>query len=400
VTDPKFYLTDAFTDYAIRFIGQSVKEDPKKPFFLYLAYNAPHSPLQAPDENIQKYLGKYDIGWDKIRAQRFARQQKLGIVDPSWTLPPRPDQIPAWDSLTPEQRKAESIRMSVYAAMIDRLDQDIGRIEDELDKLKIADDTLIFLMSDNGANPFDRTNDRSRPPLGRDAPHWELGTGWAWVSDTPFRWYKRNQHEGGTSTPLLVRWPKGIKNPGSILRDEGHFIDLMPTLDALAGVDYAATFEGKPSPDYGPPFANSKMWNARQPGEPVPPLPGKDLSPLFGGEKIAATPAYYYHLFNHRAVSSPPWKLVSANGAPWELYEIGKDRTESVDVAKDHPEVVGKLDRQWNEWFDSTGLSREEIKAVGPSNNYRDVLSDQIYEGNGKWRKNKESNRQKNNSDE
>ncbi len=396
VTDPDFYLTDAFTDYAIRFIGESVKQDPKKPFFLFLAYNAPHSPLQARDEDIKKYGGKYDAGWDKVREARFARQQKLGIADPSWKLPGRPDHLPAWDSLSPEEKKAESIRMTVYAAMIDRVDQGVGRIEGELDKLGIAGNTLIFFLSDNGANPFDRNGDRSRPPIGRDAPHWEIGTGWAWVSDTPFRWYKRFQHEGGTSTPLLVRWPDGVKNPGRIVPDEGHIIDLMPTLNALSGLNYASVFEGKPSPDYGTPYKNVKLWNARKPGDPVPALPGKDLTPIFSGNPIAATPAYFYHLFNHRAVNSPPWKIVSASGDPWELYEIGKDRTESSNLAAAHPEIVDQLDRKWNEWFDSTGLPREEIRAAGPSANYRNVLTGAVYEGNGKWRKVKESGNQKN----
>lgn len=338
--DPDFYATDGFTDFAIEFIENGQRQDAKKPFFIYLAYNAPHNPLQAPDEDIARHRGRYLVGWDEIRRRRHARQVELGLIDPETTpLSPRPQNVPAWDSLSPEQQDLEDLRMAVYAAMVDRLDQNVGRLLGTLEKLGIGDRTLIFLLSDNGASPFWRTD---RPMLAagklpgdRDS-NWEIGLGWANASNTPLRLYKRNQHEGGTLTPMLARWPDGIVQPGRQVPQLTGIIDIMPTLLQVAGGTYPAKFRGRENP----------------------PLSGHSLVPLFENREVTLHDKMYFVLYDHAALREGDLKLVRVDGRPWELFDLAADRTETRDLAAAQPETVRRLTAKFDDWRRSVGLGK------------------------------------------
>ena len=237
-----FYTTDANTDYAIRFIDESRKT--KKPFFCYIAYNAPHYPLQAPRADVEKYLGKYTMGWDKLRQTRYAKQKELGLYREGWKLSPRPDDVPAWADLSEDRRKKEDLRMATYAAMIDRVDQNIGKLVADLKKHDELDNTLILFMSDNGACPFDRNHNIDKMPWEAKS-HWTYDKGWAHACNTPFREYKRNQHEGGISSPMIAHWPAGIKaKPGSLTDRVGHLVDVMATCLDITDTEYPKEYNG------------------------------------------------------------------------------------------------------------------------------------------------------------
>ena len=245
-----FYTTDANTDYAVQFLDQRDKE---KPFLLYIAYNAPHYPLQAPRPDVEKYRGKYRLGWDALRQQRHTRMKELGIVKPDWPLSPRPDDVPAWDTLSDAEQDRQDLVMATFAAMIDRVDQNIGRLVRHLRSEQILDNTLFLFLSDNGACPFQRTSpatlEKNLMPWD-PASYWTYDKGWAHACNTPFREYKRNQHEGGISTPLIAHWPRGIKQPGTLTSQPGHLVNIMATCLELAGVEYPQTFAGQ---SVGPP---------------------------------------------------------------------------------------------------------------------------------------------------
>ena len=221
-----FYTTDAKTDYAIRFINEALKEEKKKPFFLYLAYNAPHYPLHAPKEEVMKYRGQYKQGWDELRKQRYSRQIEMGLIQKDWALSPAPENVRQWESLSEKEKDWEDFRMAAYAGMVDRMDQGIGRLVKELKEKNIFDNTILMFCSDNGACPFERTQGAEKMPWDPES-YWTYDTGWAHAGNTPFRWYKQNQHEGGISSPLIVHWPKGIKlKKGSISDRVGHLVIL------------------------------------------------------------------------------------------------------------------------------------------------------------------------------
>jgi len=336
--DPDFYVTDALTDFTIDFIRTNRRTAPEKPFFVYLGYNAPHNPLQAPHEDILRYRGSYLKGWDVLREERYQRMIGQGLIDPEATpLSPRPQNIPAWDSLTPEQKDLEDLRMSVYAAMIDRLDQNIGRLLDGLRAEGVAENTLILFLSDNGASPYWRTD---RPMLaagrlpGDRNSNWEIGLGWANAANTPFRLYKRNQHEGGILTPMIAWWPAGIRNGGRKVSDVSHIIDILPTLlDAGQG-----------------------SYPAQSAGRANPPLPGKSLLPLFKDQTREPHHALYFLLYDHAAIRSGNWKLARVDGHPWELFDLSSDRTETRDLATEHPEITQRLERQFTTWLTEVNM--------------------------------------------
>jgi arylsulfatase A-like enzyme len=363
IPESGFYTTDANTDYAIRFLEESRQKHPDRPFFLYLAYNAPHYPLQAWPEDIARYRGKYLAGWDRLRAERYRRQLELGVVKPEWKLSPRPEAIPAWDSLSEPERQFEDLRMAVYAAMVDRLDQNIGRLMARLAEWGVEDNTLVMFLSDNGGCPFDR--ERTGQP-GEPDSHWEYGLAWANLSDTPFRYYKRNQHEGGIATPLICRWPAAVK-PGGICHEPGHLVDVAATLFELAGWTYPKTFEG----------------------QELPPLRGESLVPLLRGQPRAPHDALFFQFGNHRAVRAGGYKLVSVDGGPWELYRIDTDRSELDDLAGREPEKVRQLAARWQRWWDeASGGKPYNAKATAPLR-YRRVIEDQKAGGDAAARKGK-----------
>ncbi|MDX2430801.1 MAG: arylsulfatase [Bacteroides sp.] len=334
--DEDFYTTDANVDYSMEFLEEALESG--KPFFHYIAFNAPHYPLQAPKEDVERYLGTYDQGWERIREERFRRQLEMGIFDAGYVLPPMPEHMSAWDSLSADRQEFESFRMSVYAAMVDRLDQNIGRLVEFLEAKGVMDNTLLMICSDNGGCPFERSRNLHIPP-------WEGGSfllydaSWAMVSNTPLRHYKQTQHEGGISTPLIVRWPGKVEHPGSWERAPGHLVDVMATCLDVAGATYPQR-------------------------EGLQPLQGLSLTPLFRGETREAHEDLYFVFGSCRALRRGDWKAVSFYGSRWELYNLAEDRFEQQNLAADNPELVNDLANRWLELAEETYLLPE--KKRGP----------------------------------
>ncbi len=333
--DEDFYTTDANVDYSMEFLEEAIASG--KPFFHYIAFNAPHYPLQAPREDVERYLGLYDKGWDRIREQRFRKQLELGIFDSGSELPPLPEHMTPWDSLSADRKEFESFRMAVYAAMVDRLDQNIGRLVEFLEAKGVMENTLLMICSDNGGCPFERSRNLQIPP-------WEGGSfllydaSWATVSNTPLRHYKQTQHEGGISTPLIVHWPGKVKYPGSWERAPGHLVDVMATCLDVAGAEYPQK-------------------------EGLQPLQGISLAPLIRGEGREAHEDLYFVFGNCRALRRGDWKAVSFYGSRWELYNLAEDRFEQHDLAGDHPELVNELAGCWHEMAEHTDLLPEQQRA-------------------------------------
>lgn len=335
-----FYTTHAIGDFALKFLEEATASD--KPFLLYTAFNAPHYPLQAPKEAVERYDGRYDGGWDRLRVERHRRQLASGLLPAKWKLSPRPDHVPAWDSLSDEDRRWEADRMEVFAAMVDLLDQNVGRLVDFLKKNDLFDNTLILFCSDNGACPFERTRGRHLKPWDPKS-FWTYDASWAHAGNTPFRLYKQNQHEGGISSPLIVHWPKGLKvPPGSLTNQPGHLIDFMATFVDLADASYP-----------------------RQVGDrTIDPLQGKSLVPIFRGETRQPHEPLYFNFGTDRALRLGPWKLVSAKLGKWELYDLDQDRTELHDLADQQPDRVATMRAEWFRIAEETNRLRG--KALAP----------------------------------
>jgi arylsulfatase A-like enzyme len=374
----KFYATDAITDYSLDFIEQG-RRDPAHPWFMYLAYQAAHFPLMAPEDEISKYVPIYLKGWDKIREERLTRIKSLGVL-PSYTplsprsLIPRPeiarkddgldtDVNPAWDSLDHDRQVDLAYRMAIYAAMIDHMDRDIGRVIDNLRSHHDLENTIVFFLSDNGAcaewapfgfdasvrfpagdgthgtghgfsgdsfvKPVLHTGDAlatmGQPVSG--ATGIGYGSGWANACNTPFRMYKHYDHEGGISTPLIIRWPEGIKEKGVFRQQVGHVIDFMPTLIELAGAKYPVDWDG----------------------HAILPMEGKSIVPAFTNQPLERNALFWEHESN-RAVRVGDLKLVSLADKPWELYDIGKDREELHDLAESMPDRAKSMQALWEAW--------------------------------------------------
>ncbi len=330
-----FYTTTANIDYGLKFISQA--RQTQKPWYLYVAFNAPHAPLQALPEDYAKYKGQYDVGWDVIRQQRLARQTSLGLFTPPLTPSPRPEHIPAWNELDQPHRDFEIKRMTALAAMIDRVDQEIGRLVDDLKAHGEFENTLIWLVSDNGACPYDRPSRGGIDGEPTDgSTNWSDSTGWAWARNSPFRYYKQNQFEGGISTPAVVSWPAGLKTtPGSIVSQPGHLIDIMPTLSDICEA---------PVPEN---FADRELR----------PVSGISLSPIFRGEKIEDRPPIHLLYASDRGLRIGDWKIVSFQSAAWELYHMASDRTELNDLAAVHPERLEEMVAEW------TRIAQETLHA-------------------------------------
>ncbi|MCB1203848.1 MAG: arylsulfatase [Verrucomicrobiae bacterium] len=331
------YITDTFTDHALRFIDEAVTET-KKPFFLYLAYNAPHYPLQAKPDDIAKYAGRYDVGWDVVRTRRFARQKEMGLVPSGASLSPRDPNSKAWDDLSEDQRQELAHRMEVYAAQIDSMDQNIGRLIAKLKELGQAEDTLILFLSDNGAESSGGLGgfDRSLPdaPLGTGRSYASFGLGWANASNTPFRKFKGHDHEGGIITPLIAHWPSGISARGELRHQVGHVIDLMPTLVEIGSATYPTEYKG----------------------QSVQPLEGRSLVPALTGPDSPQDRTLFWAFWPDSAVRSGNWKLVRSGArSPWELYDLSSDIDEEHDLAAEHPDRVKTLSSEWGAWARRVG---------------------------------------------
>jgi arylsulfatase len=367
-----YYYTDAISDHAIRYIKE---RDKGEPFFLYVSYTAPHWPMHALPEDIKKYDGMYDDGWESIREQRWERMKELGVIHSQWSL-----SEPVFPDWSQESRKGwMSARMEVYAAMIDRMDYGIGRIIQALKETGCFDNTLILFLQDNGGcaeeqgslapydpKEFQEVEIRPKGPdeltqnlfskRTRDGRLVRRGLGvmpgpadtfmtygreWANVSNTPLRRFKSEVHEGGIATPLIAHWTEGIQGKGELRSQTGHLIDIMPTLLELAGTSYPEAHDS---------------WQVR-------PLPGRSLVPSFSNQPDQLRAIFWEHETN-RAVRVGKWKLVamgnlSAGGygrwteyefGDWELYDLERDRTETRNLAEQYPERVQELSRLWREW--------------------------------------------------
>ncbi|MEZ5305259.1 MAG: arylsulfatase [Verrucomicrobiales bacterium] len=341
------YVTDLFTDHAIRFVKEAAAGE--KPFFLYLAHIAPHWPLLAKKADIAKYEGRYAAGWDAVRAARFARQRELGLLAPGWNLSPRDGKAKPWDEGSEAYRADMAHRMAVYAAQVDCIDQNVGRLAAALKDLGEWDNTLFLFLSDNGCSaeggPGGFSRGKKGVPIGEGASYASAGLEWANACDTPFRKFKSMTHEGGIATPLIAHWPAGIdpKRGGAIEPQPGHVIDLLPTCLAAAGADFPAQRNGQPT---------------------IQPE-GRSLVPAFRGDPVAREDALYWEHEGNRAIRDGDWKLVAAHGQPWALYDLAADRAEQDDRAKAMPEKVAALKAKWQAWADRCGVLPWPVKAKG-----------------------------------
>ncbi len=331
-----WYTTDVFTDYGIHFLDEEVagQNEDDRPFFLYMAYNAPHFPLEAPDEDIAKYKGRYMQGWDKLREDKYRRMKEMGILDESTVLSP-PDNV-KWDSLSSSDKENLDFRRAIYAAQIDRLDQNVGRLVQHLKDMGEYENTLILFLSDNGCSAetgmFGMNWEEHRM---KNYPEWKEESGWsvsqgkAWanVSNVPFRMYKRFTHQGGTATPLIAHWPGRIKG-GQINRYRGHIIDIMATLKDLGQAAYPETYEG----------------------HSITALEGNSLAPLFNGNAAEDHEYLYWEHIGNRAVRKGDWKLVALSQEPWELYNLTRDPTELNNLVTLYPELVEELKEAYFNW--------------------------------------------------
>lgn len=327
-----FYTTDAFTDHAIAtlrgFAGTG------KPFFLHLCYTAPHSPMHARPEDIARYQGKYVAGWAALRQQRYARQLELKLLDPKWELPGPDALVYNWDQ---SDQKWEDRRMAVYAAMVDRMDQDIGRVLQTLQELKVETNTVVIFLSDNGSSSEESGGRDTSQMAGPKSSYMNVGPGWAWAHNTPFRRYKLWVHEGGIATPFIVRWP-GVVKPNTLTHQVGHIIDVLPTCLELAGAKYPREFQGKA----------------------ILPVDGRSLVPAFRGQEVPPPGLLFWEQDGNRAVRQGKWKLVwDVELKRWELYDLEADRTETRDLVTKFPAKVAELAAAYDSWARSTGHTGE-----------------------------------------
>ena len=348
-----YYHTDAINDSTSAYIREFSQDE--NPFFLYVAHTAPHWPLHALPEDIEKYKDTYNEGWQAIRESRYQRMIEQGVIDS--TLYPLTDR---WENdLTWEDnphREWDARAMAVHAAMIDRMDQGIGRIIETLRETGELENTLILFLSDNGASPedcmrygpgFDRPSltrqgeeiaypvDKSVMP-GPQTTFTSIGERWANVANTPFRYWKMQSFEGGVHTPMIAHWPQGITlEKGSVTDQIGHVMDFMATFIEVAQTEYPAHFNG----------------------QSITQSPSMSLAPIFRGERRTGHPTLFNEHMGGRYVRTNNWKLVALNGeSPWELYRINEDRTETTDVATQYPEVVQELDSSWQEWAQANNV--------------------------------------------
>lgn len=385
----KFYATDAITDQALGFLADA-RQTPQRPWFLYLAYQAPHFPLQAPADEVAKYAQVYQQGWDRIREQRLARLKQRGLVPGDTPLPPRSliplpaaarrhglqadtDTNPPWDSLAADRQRDLAQRMAIFAAMVEHMDRDIGRVLADLGAHHEVDNTLILFLSDNGAcaewdpfgfdltlpapdtfppgtginmgtpnapNVLHRGTDLAR--LGGPGSYLSYGSAWANAGNTPWRLYKHYDHEGGISAPLIVHWPARIPAKGELRRQPGHIIDIMATCVEVSGAKYPT----------------------ERNGVAIQPMAGRSLVPTFANQPLARDYLAWEHEGN-RAIRRGHWKLVALQGQPWELYDLEHDRTELHDLAKDQPERVTRMAQAWNAWADRCDVRRPDRPGSG-----------------------------------
>ena len=347
-TNAGYYSSTAIADHAIRCLKDHATNHLGRPFFSFVAFTAPHFPLQAPAEDVDRYREPYRAGWDGLRGKRWSRMQALGIggstlsavertVGPPYAFPKDlerlgPDEVNrpvAWDDLAESQRHFQADKMAVHAAMVDRMDREIGRVLGQVRAMGAEEDTLVLFLSDNGASAEMMVRGDGHNPdamCGTGATFLSLGPGWSTLANTPFRRHKTWVHEGGISTPLVVRWPRGIAARGELRRSPGHVVDLAPTVLELAGGRLPDAWDGKP----------------------LPPAPGRSLVPVWKADEASQVRTLWWRHEGNRALRVGDWKLVaSGTDAPWELYDLSSDRSESADLAASQPAKVRELAAEW-----------------------------------------------------
>jgi arylsulfatase A-like enzyme len=335
-----FYSTDAFGQEAASMLQDHEANHSDSPFFLYLAFNAPHWPLHAPDELIRKYEGRYMDGWASLRKERYERMLQMGLIDSAWKLSPADGS--KWDELSDDQKKDMDRRMAVYAAMVERMDWNIGRVINVLKQSGRLDNTLVVFLSDNGACHEggllggDMRRDLTGP-TGTVNSYRTYGQSWSNVGNTPFRKHKHWTHEGGVSTPLIVHWPDGLTTKaGSQTKQVGHVIDLMPTFCDVSGAEYPKTKD-----DHN-----------------ITASPGRSLLPVLTASTEETDRTIFWEHMGNAAIRKGKWKLVRSKGQPWELYDLQADRSELHDQSKNHPETVATLETAWKNWALSVGATK------------------------------------------
>lgn len=342
-----YYTTIATADHAIECLRDHAIHHAGKPFFQYVAFIAPHFPLHALPEDIAQHRDAYLAGWETMREARFARQRQMGLVNTTLSVLERdlgpPYDFPdaflrlgsgeinrplPWSDLTAEQRRFQATKMAIHAAMVDRLDREVGRLLAQLKAMGAYGNTLILFASDNGASAEIMVRHGGHDPQaapGSAATYLCLGPGFSSACNTPFRRHKTWVHEGGISSPLIVHWPNGITARNELRHTPAHVIDIVPTVLEVAGIS-------KP-----------REWN----GAPIPPSPGKSLVPAFARDERIPRDCLWWLHEGHRAVRVGDWKLVAAKGDPWELYDLRTDRAEQHNLTAEHPEMVRELERLW-----------------------------------------------------
>lgn len=332
-----FYVTDDLTDHAMEFIDEAVSET-KKPFFLYLAHIAPHWPLQAKPEDIARYEGKYDQGWDASREARFARQTKLGLFPSSTKLSDRDKDAKAWDKMPQEKQNDLAHRMEIYAAQVSCIDENVGKLIAQLKELGQYENTLFIFLSDNGCSaeggPGGFSRGKNDAPIGTGLSYASVGLEWANANDTPFRKFKMDTREGGISSPLIIHWPKGVKNSGRLADAPSHVIDIMPTLLEVAGASY---------PD-------------KRNGKATIPLEGQSFANQFASTTTVPSRDLFWEHEGNQAIRRGDWKAVRIKNGPWSLYNLKEDRTETTNLNQTHPEKTEALADAWQAWAERCGV--------------------------------------------
>ena len=345
-----FYTTDVFTDKAIEQIGRSLRENPDRPFFSYLAFNAPHWPLEAPDSVIAKHLGEYDKGWKDLIKKKTARMKKMGIIEKD--TPIGWQQMRNWDNMSEDDRENSAFRRAIYAAQIEVMDQNIGRVINFLKEQGVYDDTIIIFLSDNGCSAEPEKGDMGycwKKNRKSNYEEWKRnsarvgasqGKMWAIASNAPFRWYKKFVHEGGISTPLIISYPVALKNPGSLVRTPSYLPDVMATFVDFTGAEYP--HDGR-----------------------IHECTGRSLMPAVYGRKLSEHKVMCWEHEGHGAIRMGDWKLVTTDimdDASWELYDLRDGRSEMNNLAAEQPDRVRKMLAEWKKWSVETGvLPREEL---------------------------------------
>ncbi len=323
----QWYSSDLWTDFGLKFVDEA--KQAKKPFFLYVAENAPHFPLQAPAADIARWRGKYKAGWDKLRQARYERQIKMGLISKKWPLSPRLPEVPAWDSLTPQQQDRYDNIMAIYAAVVEHMDSSIGRLIDGLKQRGELDNTLILFLSDNGGNAESGVPGRLEGASPGDAASTVfVGQCWATLNNTPLVRYKHFTDEGGISTPLIAHWPQGIPQTrdGKFETQPGHVTDIMATCVDVAHAQYHTTFNG----------------------HTIQPMEGTSLRPAFAGQNEGRKRPIFWEHEENRAVREGNWKLVALRDQPWRLYDMTNDRTEQHDLARAQQQRVKAMSADWD----------------------------------------------------